>query len=357
MSKDYYKILGVERGATEAEIKKAFRRLAMEHHPDKGGDQAKFKEMNEAYQVLSDQAKRAQYDKYGTTFEGAGTGAGGGFSGSEGFSGFENVDLGNLGDIFSDFFGAGVRTRAKSRARRGRDIEMDVSLDFKEAAFGVEKEVRLSGPVSCRACKGGGSEPGSEVATCRTCGGTGAMAVVQRTVFGDFRATSTCTACSGTGSIIERVCKTCAGTGAVRDTRELSIKIPAGVADGDSLRVSGAGEAGTHGGTSGDLYVSVRVKPDPKFERRGYDVVGTAEVDFADAALGTTIEVQTLDGPVKLKVPAGTQSGTLLQIRGHGIAHGARGERGDHLVETIVPTPKKLSRRERELLEELRKLS
>ncbi|MEK7516859.1 MAG: molecular chaperone DnaJ [Patescibacteria group bacterium] len=354
MSKDYYKILGVERSASEVEIKKAFRRLAMEHHPDKGGDQAKFKEMNEAYQVLSDQAKRAQYDKYGTTFDGTGPGAGGGFSGFDG-SGFENVDLGNLGDIFSDFFGGGGRTRTKSRARAGRDIEMDVTLDFKEAAFGVEKDIRLSGPVTCRTCGGGGSEPGSGVSTCRTCGGTGAMAVVQRTVFGDFRATSTCTTCSGAGSIIERVCKVCAGTGAVRDTRELSVKIPAGIADGDSLRVSGAGEAGTHGGASGDLYVSVRVKPDPQWQRRGYDVVSRAEVSFADAALGTTMEVQTLDGSVKLKVPAGTQSGTLLQIRGHGIAHGARGERGDHLVETIVPTPKKLSRRERELLEELLK--
>jgi molecular chaperone DnaJ len=351
MSKDYYKTLGLEKNATAEDVKNAFRRLALQHHPDRGGDAEKFKEANEAYQVLSDKDKREQYDRFGTVNEGpAGAGGFHGFNG-QGF----NVNFEDLGDIFGgfgDLFGMGGQGR-QSR-QKGRDIELDVRIDFSEAVFGVDHTIDIMKTVSCDHCHGTGGEPGSKQTNCPTCRGQGQVAQNRNTMFGVVQTVSVCPTCHGNGKKFEQVCSICNGSGVTRERRKMSVRIPAGISDGATIRVAGEGEAGERGRAAGDLYVHVRVKPDQRFERHGYDILNEASVPFADAALGATAQVETVDGKVEVKIPAGTQPGTVLKLKGKGVPHIHSSARGDHLVTVAVEVPKKLSKKQKQLLEELR---
>ena len=362
MSKDYYNILGVSKSASPDDIKKAFREKAHKFHPDKaGGDEAKFKELNEAYQVLGDPTKRSQYDQYGQTFEQAR--AGGGFSGFEGFrdfSGFSNgfnINLDDLGDImggFGDIFGFGkTGGGGRRRARRGSDIEVILNVDFKQAVFGAEREISLKKNITCQRCQGDGAEPGAGSATCPTCHGSGRVIKTQRTILGNVQMQSTCPTCHGEGKVIKEKCKQCRGGGIVSEIVNLNIKIPAGVNSGESIRYSGQGEAAPRGGQAGDLYIKIRVSPDKGFTRQGDDILSKAEISMAAAALGGKIEVQTVDGPVELKIPEGTQSGRVIKLKEKGVPRLRGRGRGDHLVEVIVKTPTGLSRKQKELLKEL----
>lgn len=354
MPKDYYKTLGVSRTASPDEIKAAFRKLAHQHHPDKkGGDASKFKELNEAYQALSDAEKRKQYDQFGTTFEHAQAQGGFGGFGQGPFGGFGGVefDMGDLGDAFSDFFGGGRRTR--TRAHKGEDIAVDLTLAFKDAAFGVSRTVRLYKHSACSVCSGSGVEPGSKLTSCRECGGKGQTVHAQRTVFGAFQTVRTCPVCQGSGQVPEKVCKHCAGAGVEKRESELEVTIPAGVEDGDTLRLSGQGEAGRRGGAGGDLYIRIHVQKDARFEREGDDVRSRVKIPLTTAVLGGPVEAETLDGAVELKIPEGTASGAEFLLRGKGIG-GRRGGRGDQIVTVEVAIPRKLSREQKRLLEELR---
>lgn len=367
MSKDYYKTLGVDKNASQDEIKKAFRKKAHEHHPDKqGGNEAKFKEVNEAYQILGNPEKRRQYDQFGdAAFSGQGFGgtgmnwedfartAGqGGFSGNMG--GF-NINIDDLGDIFSglgDLFGFSSGGR-RSRRSRGADIQTSLEIDFKEAVFGVEKEISLYKTINCDKCKGNGAEPGSKIEICAKCKGSGSVVQTQRTFLGNFQMQSTCLDCQGEGKKASQKCSKCSGTGLQKDKVDLRINIPAGISDGQTIRLAGRGEASGNG-VSGDLYITIRVKPNNKFNRDGDDIISEEEITFSQAALGDKIFVNIVDGEVTLKIPAGTQSGQVFILRDKGVGrlHG-RG-RGNHLVKIIVKTPKKLSRKEKKLFEELR---
>lgn len=344
MAKDYYQILGLNKGASDEEVRRAFRRLAQEHHPDKGGDQAKFKEINEAYQVLSDSTKRAQYDQYGQTFDGAG--GPGGFGG-QGFGGFQGFDMGgiNINDIFGDFFGGGRRRTEV----RGRDIEMDLTLDFKEAAFGVEKVLELYKNDTCSRCGGNGAEPGSEMVSCAKCGGRGQIRQVQRTILGNFESVATCNECAGRGKVPAQKCSACNGAGVHKVAKKIKVDVPAGIANGETLKMHGEGEAVSHGRT-GDLFINISVRPDKRWEREENDIHSAVEISFRDAALGTEVEVETIHGPVILKIPSGTQSGAIFRLRGKGIK--SRRGSGDHLVTVTVLVPQKLTRRQKQLLED-----
>lgn len=355
MSKDYYKILGVQRSASPEEIKAAFRKLAHQHHPDKkGGSTEKFKELNEAYQALSDAEKRKQYDQFGTTFEHAQ--AHGGF-GAGPFGGFGGVEfnMGDLGDVFGDVFGFG-RASPRRRSRRGRDIQVAIELSFKEAAFGIERDVRVSKIAVCDVCAGTGAEPGTKLATCEHCGGRGEMTRSERTIFGSFATATVCSACGGAGEIPERTCKQCHGRGSYKKEVALSVKIPAGIDDGESVRLHGQGEAGERGAAAGDLYITVHVQPDAQFERRDDHVFSRAPIPFTVAALGGTVEVPTLDGVVALKIPEGIHGGTELRLRGKGIPRVRGSGRGDHIFVVDVVVPKRLTREQKKLLEELGQL-
>lgn len=348
-NKDYYKILGVDKTASEDDIKKAYRRLAHQHHPDKnGGSDEKFKEINEAYQVLSNKEKRAQYDQFGTTFDQAGAGGQGPFGGFGGFGGNGggfNINFEDLGDMFGDFFGGG-RGRGRVQAR-GEDIVVDFTLTFAEAVLGTEKVISIRRGVACDVCGGSGAEPGTSVKRCITCGGSGQVAQVQRTILGAIQTVATCTTCHGAGTVPEKECRHCHGSGVEKKTSDLTIRIPAGVSDGDTMKFAGKGEASLHRGAPGDLYVRLHVQRDDRFEREGYDLRTTVFVKFSQAVNGGTIEVPTVDGSVKLKIPDGTQSGTIFRVRGKGIA-----DRGDLYVRVEVAVPKRLSRKARKLLEE-----
>lgn len=355
MSKDYYKILGIEKNASQEEIKKSFRQKAHQYHPDKaGGDEAKFKEINEAYQVLSDPQKRVQYDQLGSAFEYGQ--AGPGFSGFT--SGF-NVDFEDLGDVFGglgDIFGFSTRGgqgRRGERAKRGRDIEMVLTIDFMEAVFGAEREINLQKTVRCDVCGGSGAKPGSKIETCKTCKGSGRIRQIQRTIFGQMQTQTVCPDCGGEGKTISQKCSKCGGQGVARDIAGMKVKIPAGIDEGESIRLAGQGGAGTKGAEAGDLYLKIRIRPDKRFERDGDDIKSTSQISFVQAALGDKITIETVGGEVKLKIPEGTQSGTVFKLRDLGIAklHG-RGK-GDHLVEVIVKTPTNLSRKQKEMIEEL----
>lgn len=363
MSKDYYNILGVGKNASQEEIKKAFRKKAHQCHPDKqGGDEQKFKEINEAYQVLGDAKKRAQYDQFGSAFEHAQ--AGGGFSGFEGFrdfSGFTNgfnVNFDDLGDIFGglgDIFGSSARGgRGRGRVRRGDDIEVLLNIEFKEAVFGAEKEISLRKNVVCDRCKGNGAEPGSMIETCKTCGGTGRIIKTQRTIFGIMRTQAACSDCGGEGKAHSQKCSKCRGNGVIQEISGIKVKIPAGIDNGETIRLSGHGEAGAKGAPAGDLYLKIRVNPDIKFKRDGYNILSKAEISFVQAALGDKIKIDTVDGPVKLKIPEGAQSGKVFRLSGRGIPRLRGGGRGDHLVEIIVKTPTGLTREQKRKLQELR---
>lgn len=356
VAKDYYKILGVSNGASQDEIKKAFRELAHKYHPDKqGGSAEKFKEINEAHQVLSNPEKRQQYDQFGTTFEQAQSQ--GGFSGFDGFrdfSGFANgFDFGDLGEMFGfgDIFGGG--RKAKSRASRGRDIEVEMQIDFREAVFGAEKVLELYKPCICEKCDGSGVDPESKISTCLNCGGSGRVQTIQRTFFGSFQTVTTCPNCGGEGKRAEKECRGCNGVGVVRASKKIKIKIPAGIDNGETIKLSGEGEAGKRGGKPGDLFINLKVKPDQEFKRQGNDILSKIGISFTRAALGDKIEVETLDGKVKLAIPSGTQSGQIFRLKEKGVPNLGSHGRGDHLIEVAVVTPTRLSRRQRELLEEL----
>ena len=337
--KDYYSILGVERTATGEEIKKAYRRLAQQHHPDKkSGDkesEEKFKEINEAYEVLKDPEKRAQYDRFGYAGVGQGyrdTGFGADFQ-----------DL--FSDVFSDFFGG---ARRRPAAERGADLRYDLELTFEEAAFGAEKEITVPRTVDCRGCGGSGARPGTGPVTCSTCRGRGQVSFQQ----GFLSISRTCGTCGGVGSVIKEPCGECGGAGKVRATRKMSVKVPPGVDVGSRLRLTGEGDAGVRGGPPGDLYVIINVKPHPIFKRSGDDIVCEVPISFAQSALGAEIEIPTLEGSAKLKVPAGTQSGKIFRLKTRGIASLHTGRRGDMQVVIRVETPTKLTKQQKELLKE-----
>lgn len=350
--RDYYEVLGVNKNASADEIKKAYRKAAVKYHPDKeGGDEAKFKEASEAYEVLKDSSKRQRYDQFGHA--GVGGGASGGGNPFEGFGGFngQNVHFdfgdGGLGDIFGQFFGGGARAQAP---QRGRDIEVATTLEFDEAVFGCEKTLELTMDDECSHCKGSMAEPGYELKQCSTCQGTGQATRVMNTMFGQIKQQVICDSCSGRGKVPEKICSVCGGKGTERRKQSIKIKIPAGIDDGVTIRLGGRGEA-MGAGERGDLYVQVRVKAHKLFTREGDIILSEQHVSMVDAALGTEIDVETVDGVIRMKVPAGTQSGTDFKLSGHGVPNIRSGKRGPHIVSIIVDTPTKLSRQQKELLE------
>lgn len=347
--RDYYEVLGVGKSASADEIKKAFRRLAVKHHPDKeGGDEAKFKEINEAYEVLKDQQKRQRYDQFGHAGVGGAAGGGGGnpFEGFQGFGGQgQNINF-DLGDIFGSFFGGG---QGQQSSRRGQDVAVEIALSFDEAVFGLEKQIALNLEDGCKHCKGSGAEPGHSTKSCPTCHGTGQVNRGINTIFGQINQTVVCDTCHGNGKVPEKACSVCHGRGVTRDRQTIKLKVPAGIDDGATIRLSGRGEA-VQGGEKGDLYVNIRVKPHKKFTREGTLILSTETIDIVTAALGGELEVDTVDGPLTMKIPAGTQSGTDFKLPSHGVPNLRTGARGAHIVTIQVETPTKLTKRQKELL-------
>ena len=357
MPRDYYEILGVSRTATQEEIKAAFRRLAREYHPDvsKHPDaEERFKEINEAYAVLSDSQKRAAYDRFGH----AGVGRGGVGSG---FGGARDFGFGDFADLFEELFGMGGfgrawRSRSTSkRPRRGRDIQITLTLTFEEAVFGAEKEVQFTRQEVCPTCHGTGAAPGTRPQTCPTCHGSGVVRQTRSTFFGTMVQETVCPTCQGTGEVIPNPCPTCHGRGTVSKTVRKKVSIPAGVDTGTQIRIAGEGELGENGGPRGDLYIKIRVKPHKFFQRRGDDIVLTLNINIAQAALGATVKVPTVDGEEELNIPAGTQPGQTFRLRGKGVPHLQRPGRGDQIVIINVEVPRRLNAHQRELLEELAK--
>lgn len=352
--RDYYEVLGVGKGASADEIKKAFRRAAVEHHPDRGGDEAKFKELNEAYEVLKDPSKRQRYDQFGHAGVGSsaasdGNPFGGGYGGQN--VNFDFGDLG-LGDIFSSFFGGG-QGRSQQRQARGHDVETQVEITFEQAVFGTEVDIHLTLNDSCTHCKGTTAEPGHELKTCETCRGSGQVVTATRTIFGNIQQAAICPTCHGAGKVPEKICTVCHGRGTERRTNTIPLKVPAGIDDGATIRLRDHGEAVANG-PKGDLYVHVRVKAHKRFTREGDLILSDEHISMADAALGTEIDVETVDGTVRMKVPAGTQSGTDFKLSGHGVTRMRSETRGAHIVTIVVDTPTKLTKQQKELLEQFR---
>lgn len=358
--RDYYEVLGVVKSASPDEIKKAFRREAVKHHPDRGGDEEKFKEVNEAYEVLKDPSKRQRYDQFGHAGVGSSAASDGNpFGGFGGFGGgaqdfsFDFGDLG-LGDIFGSFFGGGMGgSRSQQAASRGRDVETAVEVNFEQAIFGTEVQLALNLDDICEHCKGSTVEPGYDVETCPECKGSGQVHRVTRTIFGNIQQAVICPKCSGRGKIPEKLCSVCRGSGVQRKRQVVALKVPAGIDDGATIRLREHGEA-IAGGGKGDLYVLVRVKPHKKFTREGDLILSSEHISMIDAALGTEIEVDTVDGPVKMRIPIGTQSGTDFKLAGHGAPKIRGGTRGAHIVTIHVDTPTKLTAHQKKLLEQLR---
>ena len=355
--RDYYEVLSVGKGASDAEIKKAYRKLAKRYHPDiNPGDktaEAKFKEVSEAYEVLSDSQKRARYDQFGHAATGPGGFPGGGF-GDFDFGGF-----GGFGDIFETIFGGGFGGRTNRTGRgsqRGADLKLTLEIGFEEAAFGIKKEVVINRMDVCSTCKGGGTEPGHKSATCKGCNGTGQVQYKLRTPFGTIPDVKICDVCHGEGRIITHPCKTCGGKGRTRKRMRMEISIPAGIADGQTMPIRGEGETGVKGGPSGDLYVSIRVKPHPIFVRKGFDVSCDIPITFAQASLGAEIEVPTLDGKEKVSIPEGTQTGTVFRLRGKGVPFLRGNGRGTHYVKVNVEVPQKLNEKQKEALRQFAEL-
>lgn len=351
--RDYYEVLGVGKSASADEIKKAFRRKAVELHPDKqGGDEEKFKELNEAYEVLKDPAKKQRYDQFGHAGVGGGA-AGNPFEGFGGFGGqnvnFDFGDLG-LGDIFGSFFG-GQTAGGRQRQARGNDVEARVEISFEEAVFGTEVDLRLTLEDTCSHCKGTTAEPGYGLKTCDTCKGSGQVVTATRTIFGNIQQAAVCPTCRGTGKVPEKVCTVCHGRGTEKRAQKVQLKVPAGIDDGATIRLREHGEAVANG-PKGDLYVHVRVKAHKRFTREGDLILSEEHVSMVDAALGTEIDVDTVDGLVRMKVPAGTQSGTDFKLSGHGVPHMRGSTRGAHIVTIIVDTPTKLTKDQRSLLQQ-----
>lgn len=356
MSKDYYNILGIDRKASKDDVKKAFRKLAHKFHPDKkGGDAAKFKEVSEAYSVLSDDKKRAEYDSYGRVFSdgsgGGGTGGGGNpFGEGFDFSGFNtNFEGVDFGDIFSEFFGAGGR----ERARRGRDISIDLEMPFNEAVFGTERKILLAKTSTCDTCKGSGATPGTEMMTCEVCNGKGKVHETRRSFFGSFSTTSACTTCRGSGKVPKQKCSVCHGMGVHRRDEEISLRIPPGIEDGEVIRLSGGGEA-VPGGAAGDLYVKIHVKKHSLFVKEGNNLVTNLSIKLSTALLGGEYRISTLDGDMTVKIPTGVTFGEVLRIKGRGVPY-EKNKRGDLLIKLSIELPNKLNKEAERLVEELKK--
>jgi molecular chaperone DnaJ len=350
--KNYYDILGVTKAATEDDIKKAFRKLAQKYHPDKkDGDEAKFKEVSEAYAILSDKKKRAEYDTYGKTFAGGGPqggAAGFDFSNFQGFQGFgqDGVEF-DLGNIFGEFFGGGARAQA-----RGRDISIDLELSFRESVFGAERRMLISKMSVCDSCHGTGAQKGTKMMACTTCNGKGSLRETRNSFFGTFTSERTCPRCHGKGEVPETPCETCHGDGVHKREEEIRVSIPAGVSDGEMIRMPGRGEA-TSLGAAGDLYIKLHVKRDMKISRDGNNLITALSIKLTDALLGGRYGVNSLDGEEKIDVPAGVAHGEVIRVRGKGVPYG-RGSRGDFLVRIDIEFPKKLSKAARDLIERLR---
>lgn len=363
MAANYYDLLGVQKGASADEIKKAFRTKAHQYHPDKsGGDAEKFKEINEAYQVLSDTEKRQQYDQFGQTYDqarrqgggpagAAGNPFGGGNSPFGGFGG--SVDMGDLGDIFGDMFGFGGGSRRRQQASRGGDIQATLRIAFKTAAFGGEETIQLRHHIHCDRCGGKGAEPGTSTETCSTCKGAGQVQSVQQTILGAMQTVRECSVCHGQGVIITKKCTDCQGEGRIEKTETITVKIPSGIDSGQRIKLSGRGEAGLRGTPSGDLYLEVEISQDPVFTREDDDVIVTTIIPMTIASLGGTVEVQTIDGNVTLKIPSGTPSGKVFVLKGKGIPHLRGRGRGDERVTVEVNIPTHLSSKAKKLLKEL----
>ena len=351
--RDYYEVLGLQKGASDDEIKKAYRRLAKENHPDLHPNdkeaEARFKEIGEAYEVLSDESKRAKYDQFGfAAFDPSyGSGAGG-----AGFGGFDD-----LGDIFGNIFGGGFgdifgggSQRSRTGPQRGENIRISMTVSFNEAAFGCKKDINIPRTEACDACQGTGCADGTSPEKCPECGGSGTVRVQQRTPFGVMASTTACRRCGGSGKIISQPCRACRGTGTVRRQRTISVSIPAGIDNGQTISLRGQGSAGKNGGPNGDLLITVSVRPDSQFTRDGTSVLYELPISFAQAALGAEVEVPSIDGPVKYAIPEGTQSGTVFRLRGKGIPYLNRSGRGDQYVTVTVQTPQNLTRAQKDLL-------
>jgi len=364
MPKNYYDLLGVTKTATQDDIKKAFRTLAHKYHPDKkGGDEAKFKEVNEAYSVLSDEKKRAEYDAYGRVFSGGANGGGQGFEGFgfgdaagpwKDFYQTEWAKSGNagmefdLGDIFSDFFGG-----QRGRVKRGRDISVDIELSFSESVFGTERRMLLNKTGACEVCNGSGAKPGVKMETCKTCNGKGKIRETRRSIFGSVQTARVCDGCQGKGQVPSEKCATCRGAGVIRKQEEIAVKVPAGIEDGEVIRLGGAGEA-MQGGSSGDLYVKVHVERHPLFRREGSNLLIDLSIKLSSALLGDEYTIETLDGNVTVKIPEGIRHGELLRLKGKGVPID-RARRGDLLIKIVIDLPSKLSREQKKLVEDLKK--
>lgn len=365
MANNYYDILGVGKGASKDEIKRAYRRLAHEYHPDKaGGDEKKFREVNEAYEVLSDDGQRAQYDQFGQTFQEARSRGASGFGGFSGFSDFsefmrgfgDNFQRGpfagmefDMGDIFSDIFGS----PRQARRRQGIDLETVLEIDFLESVFGAEKDLALEKKDACPTCSGSGAEPGTNVTTCPKCHGQGQITTRSRTILGTVQRVEVCDRCEGMGKIPETPCSSCRGLGVKKQKKTIKVIIPPGVEYGQRIKLTGEGEVGYRGSQVGDLFVDIKVKPHPIFRRENNDIISEVPISFYQAALGARVEIDTVDGQVELKIPAGIQSGKVLRLKGRGAPDLSSTQRGDHLAVIQVRTPTKLSRKEKEALKKL----
>lgn len=344
IKRDYYEVLGVERSASEEDIKKAFRKLAFQYHPDRNkepGAEEKFKEISEAYEVLSNADRRAEYDRFGHLKQEAWTGRG-----------YGDFDFGGLGDIFETFFGGVASTTARAQ-RQGADIRIDLLLEFEEAARGVAKEIEVRRVDRCSLCHGLGSKPGSEPARCPLCNGTGRVKRSQRSLFGSFVNIATCEKCEGEGIIITQPCQHCRGTGKEKITKKLKVEIPAGIENGSQIRLTGEGNIGDRGGLPGNIYINILVNKHPLFEREGDDIILELPLNIAQAALGSEIEIPTLNGKERIRIPPGTQSGKVFRLKEKGIPHLKREGKGDLLVKATVVIPRNLTAQQRRLFEEL----
>lgn len=372
-SKDYYKILGVSKDATDDELKKAFRKLAKENHPDAQHDEAskkqaeiKFKEINEAYSVLSDKTKRAQYDRFGSNFEQAGFGGQGGYY-SNGFGGFDFSGFGNgmgvdidlddiLGSVFGGGFGGGFNSSKKQGPTKGADLRYNMNISFEEAAFGTTKQINITRNEKCSTCSGSGAKPGTNPVTCDKCGGKGKVQITQNTIMGTFSTVKTCDKCGGTGKVIPTPCETCSGKGTIRKTRKIDIKIPAGIDNGQAISLRGEGDAGKKGGPAGDLFVVVNVLSHPIFKRKGYDIYAEVKVPYAKLVLGGTIKVPTLEEDSEINIPEGTQVGSTFKLKDKGIPNIHGKGRGNIEYTINVDIPKRLNDKQREILKQFAEL-
>ena len=356
MAGDYYEILGVSRDAGKEELKRAYRRLARKYHPDvnkEAGSEERFKEVSRAYEILSEPETRARYDRFGEA----------GVAGGAGGAGFDYGDIGGFADIFETLFngfgGMGAQTSSRRRGgpARGDDLRLDLKLEFKEAIFGGEKEIRIPHLETCQVCSGSGAKPGTGARSCSTCNGSGQVRRSTRTPFGSFAQVSVCPTCNGTGEVIEEKCENCSGAGRKQETKKLKITVPPGVDNGTRLRVSREGDAGARGGAVGDLYVYLFVEPDKEFKRDGINILSEITISYLQAILGCRLKVNTVDGPDDLSIPAGTQPNTVLTLENKGVPKlGNPVSRGDHLLTIKVEIPTRISSEERELLEKLAKI-